>query len=247
LRAADFGRAITELIAEDLMVLHKTVGYALSAAMLFGVAACSDSTDVGTGTVGVRLTNASVAATAANVVAASEELDTPLTADLVKSVDIFVVRVDAKRQETSEAEAAEDTEESESEKNGWVTIAEPNALFDLTKLADGANTLLGDAEVAAGAYKGFRLIIDPAKSSVTLNDEAGTVIGGESITGLKFPSAAKTGIKINLAGGPLEVEDEETSTLVVKFDVSKSFVIRGGSIEQNGLLFKPVIHGTQEQ
>jgi hypothetical protein len=25
--------------------------------------------------------------------------------------------------------------------------------------------------------------------------------------------------------------------------VSKSFVVRGGSIEQNGLLFKPVIRG----
>jgi len=42
------------------------------------------------------------------------------------------------------------------------------------------------------------------------------------------------------------VEDGETSTLVVKFDVSRSFVMLGSSIEQNGLLFKPVIHGTQE-
>jgi hypothetical protein len=28
--------------------------------------------------------------------------------------------------------------------------------------------------------------------------------------------------------------------------VSKSFVMRGGSVEQNGLLFKPVIRGTKE-
>jgi len=32
----------------------------------------------------------------------------------------------------------------------------------------------------------------------------------------------------------------------VKFDVSKSFVVRGASIEQNGLLFKPVIRGERE-
>ena len=94
--------------------------------------------------------------------------------------------------------------------------------------------------MAAGSYKGFRLIIDPAKSSVTLNDDANTVIGGESIVGLKFPSADKTGININLSGGPVDVKEGETSTLVVKFDVSKSFVMRGATIEQNGVLFKPV-------
>ena len=101
--------------------------------------------------------------------------------------------------------------------------------------------VLGDAKVAVGSYNGFRLIIDPAKSSVTLNDATNTVIGGEGIDGLKFPSAAKTGIKIKLSGGPVDVEEGETSTLVVKFDVTKSFVMRGNSIDQNGLLFKPVI------
>jgi len=33
--------------------------------------------------------------------------------------------------------------------------------------------------------------------------------------------------------------------LVVKFDVTNSFVVLGGSID-NGLLFKPVIHGDRE-
>jgi len=226
------------------MALHRTVRVALPALTLFGMAACSDSGS-GRGTVGVRLTNASVGASVVSEVAAALT-ETPLPAESVKSIDIFVVRVDVKREEPSEEAAAEATEESASEQAGWVTIAEPNALFDLMTLAGGTNTFLGDAEVAVGSYRGFRLIIDPAKSSVTLNDEANTVIGGESITGLKFPSAAQTGIKIKLSGGPVIVEDGETSTLVVKFDVSRSFVMLGSSIEQNGLLFKPVIHGTQE-
>ena len=227
------------------MGFQRSAGYVLSATLLLGAVACSDSTNAGRGTVGVRLTNAAVAASVGSALA-SVEGEAPLPEGSVKSVDIFIVRVDAKRQATSDDEAADDTEESEAEKGGWVTIAEPNALFDLMTLSDGANTMLGDAEVAAGAYNGFRLIIDPAKSSVTLNDEGNTVIGGESITGLKFPSAAKTGIKINLPGGALDVEEGEETTLVVKFDVSKSFVVRGSSIEQNGLLFKPVIHGTRE-
>jgi len=222
---------------------------ALSTTALLSAAACSDSTGAGTGTVGVRLTNASAAASVAASVASDivgADAESPLPEGSVKSVDIFVVRIDAKRQEPTDDDAAAATEESESEQGGWVTVAEPNALFDLMKLADGTNTFLGDAEVAAGSYKGFRLIIDPAKSSVTLNDETNTVIGGESIVGLKFPSAAKTGIKIKLSGGAVDVTEGATTTLVVKFDVSKSFVVRGGTIDQNGLLFKPVIRGTKE-
>ena len=211
-------------------------------ATLFGAVACSDSTGSGTGTVGVRLANTSVAAS----VAASVDGEVPLPEGSVKSVDLWVVRIDARRAEASDEEAAEGTEESEAASGGWVTLAEPDAKIDLMTIADGTNAFLGEAEVAAGQYRGFRLIIDPAKSSITLNDEASTVIGGESIIGLKFPSAAKTGIKINLTGGPVDVEDGEESTVLVKFDVSKSFVMRGATIEQNGLLFTPVIKAEQQ-
>jgi hypothetical protein len=212
--------------------------------MLFSVAACSDSTGAGTGTVDVRLTNQAVAAAAIAADLVGSDVESPLPAGSVKSVDIFVVRVDAKREDATDDDAAQATEDSESEKDGWVTVAEPNKSFDLMTLTD-ANTLLGDAQVTAGSYKAFRLVIDPAKSSVTLNDATNTVIGGESITGLKFPSADKTGIKIQLSDD-LEVKDGETSTLVVKFDVSKSFVMRGSTLDQNGLLFKPVIHGDHD-
>ena len=219
--------------------------FALSATALFGAVACSDSSGPGTGTVGVRLTNASVAAAvAADLVNAEGEA--PLPADMVKSVDIFVVRIDARRGESTEQEAAENTEEAASEASGWVTIAEPNAKIDLMTLDDGSIASLGEAEVTAGDYRSFRLVIDPAQSSLTLNDEVSTVIGGESIIGLKFPSAAKTGIKINLTGGPVEVEDGEEASVLVSFDVSKSFVMRGATIEENGLLFKPVIKAQQQ-
>ena len=226
------------------MLRSNRLAIAFSAATLFGVAACSDSTAAGTGTVGIRLTNQSVAASVAADIVGSDA-ESPLPPNSVKSVDIFIVRIDAKAQEPSDDDAAAETEESEAAKGGWVTVAEPNALFDLMKLTE-TNTFLGDEKVPAGSYNGFRLIIDPAKSSVTLNDEKNTVIGGESIVGLKFPSAAKTGIKINLSNGGVEVKEGETSTLLVKFDVMKSFVVRGNSIEQNGLLFKPVIVGNRE-
>jgi len=223
---------------------NRVAVFALSATTLLGAVACRDSTGAGTGTVGVRLANASIGAAAGIV---SAEGEAPLPAGSVKSVDIFVVRIDARRAESTDAAAAENTEEAESEAAGWVTLAEPNAKMDLMSIADGSGVFLGEAEVAAGSYRSFRLVIDPAQSSLTLNDEAATVIGGESIIGLKFPSAAKTGIKINLSSGPVVVDDGEESTVLVTFDVSKSFVMRGATIEENGLLFTPVIKAEQQQ
>src|SRR6185436_1731049 len=159
---------------------------ALSTAVLFGTAACSDSTGTGTGMVNVRLTNGAVPDALVGQVAAAMT-EAPLPEGSVKSVDVFVVRVEARRQEPSDAEAAVNTEESDKAQGGWVTIAEPNTAFDLMMLAGGTTPTLGVAELATGAYRGFRIVIDPAKSSVTLNDEGNTVISGESIDGLKFP------------------------------------------------------------
>ncbi len=227
------------------MMAYRRTYMALSTAVLFGTAACRDSTGTGTGMVNVRLTNGAVPDALVGQVAAAMT-EAPLPEGSVKSVDVFVVRVEARRQEPSDAEAAVNTEEFDAAQGGWVTIAEPNTAFDLMMLAGGTTTTLGVAELATGAYRGFRLVIDPAKSSVTLNDEANTVISGESIEGLKFPSAATSGIKIHLTGAPLDVEDGETSILVVKFDVTRSFVMRGTTLDQSGLLFTPVIRATQQ-
>ena len=141
-----------------------------SAATLFGVAACSDSTGAGTGTVSVRLTNASVASPVSADLVATES-GSPLPAGSVKSVDIFVVRIDAKAKEPTDDEAAEATEESESEKGrmGHGCRAEHELRPDEARGRD--EHVPWRRAGCAGSYKGFRLIIDPAKSSVTLNDE----------------------------------------------------------------------------
>jgi hypothetical protein len=43
---------------------------------------------------------------------------------------------------------------------------------------------------------------------------------------------------------PVTVADGGTTTLVVDFDVANSFVMRGNSLSQQGLLFKPVVKAT---
>jgi hypothetical protein len=155
--------------------------------------------------------------------------DAPFPFDQVARVDVFVVRIDAKAPEVDSSNAA-----NESDSNGWVTVASPNSLINLLDLQGGKTTNLGATSLTTGTYKGFRLIIDTDKSSVTLKDGTKPTI--------KWPSAGKSGIKINL-DQPVNLTDAG-ATLLVDFDVGRSFVMRGNTISQNGLLFKPVLRAT---
>ena len=155
--------------------------------------------------------------------------DAPFPFSQVADVDVFVVRIDAKTAETSEAEAGD-----EDNMDGWVTVAEPNAVIDLLELSNGTTENIGEATLPTGTYRGFRIIIDPSQSSVTLTDGTQPEV--------IWPSAAQTGIKINL-DAPISLTENGT-VMVVDFDVGRSFVMRGNSIKNNGLLFKPVVRGT---
>ena len=68
------------------------------------------------------------------------------------------------------------------------------------------------------------------------------MLTGASAPGIEWPSAAQTGIKIVL-DEPIEVTENGT-VMVLDFDLARSFVLRGNRIEQNGLLFTPVIRAT---
>jgi hypothetical protein len=198
-----------------------------SAAAMLGVA-CSDSGGLpallgsdGAGSLIVRLT------------------DAPFLTDSVKSVDIFVVRVDGRVDAADDAAADQNADNGSAD--GWHTLATPNASYNLLALQNGASTTLGTGSLTAGTYNGFRFIIDPTKSSVTLKN--GKVLTGTSSPSVTFPSASRSGIKINLSA-PVKIVGGGTTTLLVDFNVNNSFVQRGNSIEQNGLLFKPVINAS---
>lgn len=168
--------------------------------------------------------------------------DAPFPYDSVRSVDVFVVRADAKREDVDSAAAASRVEDGDRGAGGWVTIAEPRARIELTALRDGVTTGLGTATIPAGTYKAFRLVIDPAQSSVTLKN--GTVLTATSSPGITFPSAGRSGIKIRLdqpVTVPAATEGAAAPTLLIDFDLNESFVLRGHSLGRNGLLFKPGI------
>jgi hypothetical protein len=195
------------------------------------VSACSDSGTTGTtsltpsnaGTMIVRLT------------------DAPFLADSLKSVDIYVVRVDARQADVDDTQANSSLDDNSSAADGWKTVATPNASFNLLSLQNGVSAVLGQADLGPGTYSGFRLIIDPSKSSVTL--KGGQVLSGTTDPGVTFPSASRSGIKIVLSE-PVQITAGTTTQLLVDFNVNDSFVMRGNTIDKNGLLFKPVIHAT---
>ncbi|MHB0961586.1 MAG: DUF4382 domain-containing protein [Gemmatimonadaceae bacterium] len=194
---------------------------ALAASVTYA-AACGDSpTAAGRGTLAVRLT------------------DAPFPTDSVSSVDIFVVRVDGR---VSAADSL-DVEQDSAGTDGWTTLVEPNLSVNLLAYQNGASLPLGTATLTEGSYHGFRLIIDPSKSSVTLKN--GMVLTGSSSPNITFPSGSRTGIKIVLTK-PVDVVASDTTTMLVDFDVANSFVLRGNTILQNGLLFKPVVKATTQ-
>lgn len=207
-------------------ILARTAPIAAAAAML-GALACGDSTAPGSGKLTLQLT------------------DAPFSFDSVARADLWVVRIDAKTAETDSADTEsgknDDTNGGNEDPNhGWVTLATPNQAYNLLDLQKGTTVNLGQPTLATGTYRGFRLILDTDKSSITLKN--GRVLTGTSNPGIKFPSAARTGVKIVL-DQPINVTANGT-IMVIDFDLGRSFVQRGNTISQNGLLFKPVIRAT---
>ncbi len=202
--------------------------FLVAALALGALAGCSDnsSLNAGQGRISLRMT------------------DAPFPLDEVESIDVFVVRVEAKTQATSEEDADVDVEDNDASSDGWIVLATPNKSFDLMDLRNGVTVFLGDAVVPAGNYQSIRLILNTDESKVTLKN--GTVLTGTSTPSIKWPSAGRTGIKVIFNTG-IVVDEGETTDVLLDFDAENSFVMRGNTILQNGLLFKPVIKATVEE
>jgi hypothetical protein len=198
-----------------------TASVALGAAAL---TACSDAgtTSAGRGSLSLAIT------------------DAPFPFDSVARADIYVVRIDGKREDTDSTEAAanvaEDRQKGEEDRHGdsWVTLATPNQAINLLDLQNGKVMNLGQQSLPTGEYRGFRLVIDASKSSITLKN--GTK------PDIKWPSAERSGIKVKLER-PITLTEGGTQ-MVIDFDLGKSFELRGKTVSEKGLLFKPVIRAT---
>lgn len=112
----------------------------------------------------------------------------------------------------------------------FVVLTETPKTVDLVKLRNGITEELVNLEIAPGDYDLVRLYVDEA--NLTLKDP------GETFN-MKVPSGSQTGIKLFISPA-IHVEGGISGELVLDFDLSKSFVMRGVNAH-NGFIFKPVI------
>ena len=121
-------------------------------------------------------------------------------------------------------------DESDDE-SGWQSLGEINQTVDLLELTGGESILLVDAfELPPGMLSQVRLVLGEGNS---------VVIDGESFE-LKTPSAQQSGLKLKVNH---ELEPGFTYNLLLDFDVDKSIVIAGNSVNVNKIL-KPVMRAS---
>ncbi len=93
--------------------------------------------------------------------------------------------------------------------SGWTTLTAVPQPFDLLDLVDN-EAILSSVNLPVGHYTQIRLFIDPNTATVT--DSTGT-------HPVNIPSAAQTGIKLNV---DFDVTANQITTILLDFNVSKS-------------------------
>ena len=131
----------------------------------------------------------------------------------------------------------------------WQTIATPNKTYNLLTLVNGVTAELGEAELEVGTYNQMRLILADAP------DDSLNIFGDphpadmpqylirqdDTLYPMKVPSGYNSGIKLV---SQFEIEDSETTELILDFDVTRSIHL-AGKIDNNGkYILKPTIKVT---
>jgi hypothetical protein len=113
--------------------------------------------------------------------------------------------------------------------SGWQSLDIEAGVYDLLKLTNGLDTLLGSIELPAGKIQQIRLV---------LGDENSVVIDGETHL-ISTPSAQQSGLKLNLRTTLVE---GVTYRILLDFDAARSVVQHGS----NTYSLKPVIRAIEE-
>lgn len=151
--------------------------------------------------------------------------DAPFPIDIV---DKTVVTID-------KVEIAQTTQasEDEAETRTFITLSEEEYEINLLDLANGVTAQLASVDLEAGSYDQIRLHVVDAK--VILKD--GTEFD------LTIPSGSTSGLKVKIEPAVV-IEEGTESSVLLDFDVSKSFVMQGNMNTPAGIKgfhFKPVV------
>jgi hypothetical protein len=115
----------------------------------------------------------------------------------------------------------------------FLVLSDNPVTIDLFQLRNGITQELANLEVPQGNYDLVRLYVDDANLKIKNIDEP---------FNMKVPSGEQTGIKVFI-NPEIHVEGGISAELLLDFDLSKSFVMRG-KMERNGFIFKPCIRAT---
>jgi hypothetical protein len=95
----------------------------------------------------------------------------------------------------------------------WITVAEPHKRFDLLSLQNGATALLGETELAAGAYQLVRFVTNTDSSSITWSDGRKASVRWPLAGEISLRPMVEQPLGISPRGGHIELD----------FDLARSF------------------------
>jgi len=163
--------------------------------------------------------------------------DAPFPHDLVAEANVTIFKIEARYKGdmdiNSEIDDNSDSSMETEEKSSFIILMEEEIEVNLLDLTNGVTKNLADLDVPVGTYDLVRVYVKGV--NVVLTDG--------STYDLKVPSGEQSGIKIFIKPG-LVVNGGLSADLLLDFDVSKSFVAKGGgsNLENiTGFNFKPVI------
>ncbi len=143
--------------------------------------------------------------------------DDPFNISSVESAKITISKIEIRKVGTKDGDP-------------YVELLMNPVTVDVFKLRNGITEELANLEVPQGDYDLVRLIVDEANLKVKDINE---------IFNMKVPSGEQTGIKIFI-DPVIQVVGGISAELILDFDLSKSFVMRGHEV-RNGFIFKPCI------
>lgn len=114
--------------------------------------------------------------------------------------------------------------------NTYVTVLDTPQEINLMDLRNGITIDLADTNIHAGTYDMIRLYI--TKASIEMKN-------GDTFN-LKMPGASTSGLKIFIPSG-LVVNANNSTELLLDFNLDRSLVVLGSRDHPNGFLLKPVI------
>lgn len=118
---------------------------------------------------------------------------------------------------------------SETDDTGWKSLTVNKGVYDLLKLTNGSDTLLGSAQLPTGKISQIRLVLG-TNNSIKLNGQ---------LVAINTPSGQQSGLKI-LVNTTLQAGI--TYKITLDFDAARSIV----SLGNGGFNLKPVIRSVVE-